>query len=218
MGDGKLYAWLDTETTGLKPRAPGAAILEICVVLTDSEMEHVATFYDAIRRGETTSVFQMWLDMWDPEALELHQENGLVDYLRDHKKLPRTLDVERALLSFFDKHGRGDRSVYLAGSSIGFDVSWLEAHMPKVLEHPCLHYRRIDVSSTRVQMEMITGESWEYQKEKKHRAQSDVRETIKEYQWLWRRFRTLCATGHLDIEETKLWSVHSGEAVPEPID
>jgi oligoribonuclease (3'-5' exoribonuclease) len=58
--------------------------------------------------------------------------------------------------------------------------------MPTVLKE--VHYRVADVSSTRVQMAAITGEDWEYKKQKGHRAAKDVDETIAEYRFLWKKF------------------------------
>lgn len=180
------YAWTDLETTGLNP-AQGD-LLEVYVRITDTDLKTLDTYHAYVDIG--CPLDEIYLEKLPFFIRKMHEENGLLDDLdrakKDGKALTR-VELLDQLASFFRKHNGGDpKTLYIAGSSVKFDWAWLEAKVPLVLEE--VHYRVADVSSTRVQLQSITGEDWTYPKKKGHRAERDIDETIAEYKWLWNRF------------------------------
>jgi oligoribonuclease len=185
-------AWIDVETTGLDPLAH--ELLEVYIIVTDENLEQLGTFVTYVfPDNENMEKFSVdeWMEFWDAIPREMHLKNGLVEDLKKtlvEGNAESCYGVQANLIDFFKRYNDGDpTSLYHAGSNVKFDISFLQHHTPLALRQ--VHYRSIDVSSTRVQMEAITGEDWAYPKEKGHRAHGDIVETIAEYKWLWTRFR-----------------------------
>lgn len=183
----KYIAWCDTETTDLENGIPdGAKIVEIYVRITDQALRTVGEFHSLVCDIESASLFEGWVQTWKPIIQKMKTENGLLEELRAGKGRP-TRDVEQDLVAFLRKHHKGTpKSLMLAGNTIKFDWTFLQACMPAVLDQ--VHYRTLDVSSTRVQLEgLFPGTGWAYLKQKGHRAAADIDETIAEYKWLWEK-------------------------------
>lgn len=131
-------AWLDIETTGLN--ASSDKILEITVRLTDptgQPITHAAhhvvgvgsTELEAIKKSCSTIV------------LDMHEKNGLWDEVA---RSPLTIEqVDDHLSSWLESFG--DRPIYVAGRSVGFDRGFIEAQLPRT--HAAFHYRTIDLRS-----------------------------------------------------------------------
>ena len=182
----KKYAWIDIETTGLDPEKE--SILEVYVRITDAQLKTIDECHCLVK---PPGGLEEATERMTPYVREMHEKNGLLKELQNAERTttrPFTpFIVGEGLGLFLQLHNEGEpKSLYIAGSSVKFDWSFLEKHMPKVLEQ--VHYRCVDVSSTRVQMEMITGEDWVYPKTKGHRAKEDIDDTIGEYQFLWDKF------------------------------
>lgn len=190
--------WTDLETTGLNPRL--GKVLEVCVRVTDVKLNSLDEYYALVDpREKIETLFEANMS---PRVKEMHIEQGLYEDLvlgQLNNCLVDPEQVENDLVKLFKKHNDGDaKTLYMAGSSVKFDYTWIEEHFSSVLGH--CHYRLVDVSSTRVQLQSITGEDWFYPKSKKHRAREDIDESIEEYKFLWNKFADYVSINKLDQE------------------
>ena len=164
---------IDTETTGLHPHE--GLLLEIAVVITDDDLNPIAEYTSLIEHD-----LQQVRDALDPFTHSMHEANGLLEELDAHCCSGKHLEkVEEELIGFLTAHGAG-RAV-AAGSNVGFDRGWLDAHMP-TLNREHLHYRNIDVSTIKELARRWAPEVFAAAPEKQlgHRALADIHETIRE--------------------------------------
>jgi oligoribonuclease len=156
--------WVDVETTGLDP--DWDQLLEVAIVITDSELEPQGVFDSVIRQPELVSM--------KPVVREMHKRSGLIDEVLS-PEAPSLPEVYASVVKFLAGNGVTKESP-LAGSSVGFDKSFLRRDMPGVLR--LMHYRVIDVSGLRELVARWHGEKW--QKKDVHRAKDDILDSIKE--------------------------------------
>ena len=186
---------LDLETGGLNryetlptgERVHGALhypILEAALIVCDEELNilgkvHVGIFNESM------------LEQMNPWAVDTHTKSGLIDQLRwdsgEHDMVfSENEHAEHYIIEKLDSMGvkKYDRKAktggILFGNSIGFDVSFIDAQMPKLAEY--FHYRTIDVSS----IDLLKRTAWSQypfaflHKQYCHTALSDINETHKE--------------------------------------
>lgn len=174
----KFLAWLDLETTGLD--AYRGKIMELGLVITDIHLNEKARFHRVIGLNEKTLA-----PLCDDVVVKMHKESGLWNECM--QSIHITGIVENEVCDLIAKTcGEVPYDIALAGSTIRFDRSFLEAHMPDVLKR--VHYRMIDTSGLRYAMMPVTGIDFELKKSKAHRAMPDIDESISEFRFLWRSF------------------------------
>lgn len=118
--------WIDVETTGLD--FENDALLEIGMAYTDADLDPIGEPLDIILRWEGTP---------DPFITDMHGANGLLDACRTG------LDPEEA---YRIARGYAHRhKALVAGSSVRFDRTMLDAHDPRILAG--LDHRSLDVSA-----------------------------------------------------------------------
>lgn len=178
-------------------------ILEAALIVCDEELNilgkiHVGIFNESM------------LEKMNPWAVDTHTKSGLISSLRydsaNNKHVPfgahgdpiawpsgehdmvfsNNGHAEQFIIKQLDlmgvkKYDRKEKTGgILFGNSIGFDVSFIDAQMPKLAEY--FHYRTIDVSS----IDLLKRTAWAQfpfaflQKEYCHTALSDINETHKE--------------------------------------
>ena len=162
--------WLDLEMTGLNIATD--VILEIACVITNGNLEVIEEGPSLIihQPEEKLAAMGKWCQ-------DHHGKTGLTDAVRQS-----TIDsayAEDQILAFIQKHCPIHTGV-LAGNSVWQDRNFLEHYMPTIPTY--LHYRIVDVTSIK---EMIKrwypdDKKSEYQKTDRHRALSDVYESIAE--------------------------------------
>jgi len=131
--------WVDIETTGLDPTAPGAAILELGFKVTTSNLDVTdSVSWIVYLPDDALLAMSNW-------ALEQHGRSGLLALARrsdsDMEKVDRA--AENWLYSLVDTAGK----IPMSGSSVHFDRAWLTLLMPRVAQW--FHYRNIDVSTVK---------------------------------------------------------------------
>jgi oligoribonuclease len=172
-GSPDLIVWVDCEMTGLDLTKD--ALVEVAVVVTDSELELVDEGIDLIIAPPPGSLEQM-VDV----VREMHTVSGLLD------ELPQGLTLEDAGLQVVE-YVRGlvpePRRAPLAGNSVGTDRAFLERDIPAFTDH--LHYRVIDVSSIKELARRWYPRVYfnAPQKAGGHRAMADILESITELRY-----------------------------------
>lgn len=168
--------WLDLEMTGLDTDRD--TIIEIATIITDSDLNELAEGpVFAIRHPEL--VLQA-MDDWNTEH---HQASGLWKRVIESKA--SMSEAEQGTLDFLAQWTEPGSSP-LCGNSICQDRRFLYRLMPEL--ERWFHYRNLDVSSlkelaARWSPDILTA----LDKQNRHEALSDIRESIEELRH-YRRF------------------------------
>lgn len=157
--------WVDTETTGLDPEWD--QLLEIALVVTDSDLEPLGVYESVIHQPEL-------LSMRD-EVRQMHTRSGLLEDVRLHtgRILPV---VYEECVKFVARNGVTTGSP-VGGATVGFDKAFLRRDMPGLMR--MVHYRVIDVSGLRELVARWHPEK-KWVKKDQHRAKADILESIAE--------------------------------------
>lgn len=188
------FAVLDIETTGLDVKSN--VILELGCILLDDKLNEIAEFSTLVNDDDVMEKLnELKFKAADEDSqaqfiLNMHRESGLWADLANH---PSIVTLELAQASFEDflyKHGlsplgTGKSTVTLAGSSVHFDVDYLNAYLPETIDH--FHYRRLDVSGFKVAIDTFKPEMKEARDKAltkgNHRVIPDCRASIAELKW-----------------------------------
>ncbi len=160
--------------TGLDPELH--AIVEIAVLITDDDLEIVATGPDIVVRQPEDVLARM-----GDTVRTMHTSSGLLDAVR--ASTVNLADAGREVLTFLRSHIDGPRTVPLCGNSIGTDRRFLARHLPEVENF--LHYRSIDVSTVKELARRWQPAVYERAPAKAggHRALDDILESLEELRW-----------------------------------
>ncbi len=179
-----VLAWIDLETTGLKP-VTEHRILEYALVFTDLELNELGATTHIVPQNVTIA-----RSLMDDYVIKMHTDNKLLEELTSYE--PRALqyddsvaDEEQIILSGVmqdvkDKVTEEDVIFVIAGSTVGFDKGFIEHHMPKLFAE--LHYRQLDVSVYKVGFPEIFGTATS----DAHRAMADIRASIQHHRHMRR--------------------------------
>lgn len=164
----KLF-WLDLETTGLDPNI--CKILEVAVSEADftspwdaKPVYHAVLGYLYIPQAK--------LDLMDPFVVDMHTKNGLLAECKTSNL--STWDVAKQLACIIPEIEDKEERPILAGSTIGFDMSFLRVHMPAVAAR--FSHRLYDVSAIKLFCRSLG--MTKVPKAEAHRAKDDVLESI----------------------------------------
>ncbi len=160
--------------TGLDPQLH--CIVEIAVLITDNDLELIATGPDLVIHQPAEA-----LDRMDEIVRTMHTESGLLNQIKSS-----TLTLDEAgsqTLAFLQQHIKEPKSVPLCGNSIGVDRRFLAVHLPQIEDF--LHYRSIDVSTVKELARRWQPEMYQAApaKNKGHRALDDILESLEELRW-----------------------------------
>ena len=162
--------WLDLEMTGLNIATD--VILEIATVITDGNLDIIAQGPSFIIHQSEEKLASM--SKW---CQDHHGKTGLTQAV-----LQSTTTLQQAqeeTLAFIKEYCPPNTGI-LAGNSVWQDRVFLDKYMPAITAY--LHYRIIDVTSVKeiVRRWYPNDKKTEYQKSDRHRALSDVYESIAE--------------------------------------
>ena len=160
----KKLCWLDMEMTGLLPEKD--VIIEVGCVMTDMQFNELESYENVVHQD------QKHLDGMDKWNQKCHRKSGLYPLIAGGRDL---VSVETDLLHLIEQHFSDSERVVLAGNCIFQDRSFIRRHMPRLEQK--LFYRMLDVSSWKL---LFAGKGFVFEKENRHRALSDTRESIKE--------------------------------------
>ena len=167
--------WCDIETTGLEPEKD--FILEICLVLTTLELEAI-DWRNFILRPELD------FNKIKSEVIDMHTANGLwIDVINIGAPLSKVnMDIsfwlDKLIPRVTDRYEKRDLSkVYLAGSSVHFDRSFMKKY--KFSFEKEISYRHLDISVVRTMLKMWKPEDL-WPQISTHRAKDDIFDHIEE--------------------------------------
>lgn len=177
MKNNTNLVWLDLEMTGLNPETE--VIIEIATIVTDAHLNVLAEGpVFAIHQSESR-ISQM--DAWNTKQ---HNQSGLVERVR--KSSVCEAEAEHATVDFISQWVSKGKSP-LCGNSICLDRRFLVRYMPKLADF--FHYRNLDVSTLkelvmRWEPKLLKGR----EKESKHLALDDIKESIAELMYYREHF------------------------------
>lgn len=160
--------WMDLEMSGLYPEKD--VILEIATIVTDANLNILAEG-PVIAIHQPENIFES-MDEWNTRH---HNQSGLVDRCRRSQYSLK--DAEQETLKFIKPFTEKGKNL-LCGNSITQDRRFLYKYMPEISEWLC--YRNIDVSSIKELSYRWYPNLEDFQKEKRHEALNDIRESIAE--------------------------------------
>ncbi|MES2217186.1 MAG: oligoribonuclease [Pseudomonadota bacterium] len=169
--------WIDMEMTGLDPEKE--RIIEIATIVTDSKLNLVA-------EGPVFAVHQpqTLLDGMDNWNTKQHNSSGLVH--RVQQSTVTEAQAEAETLAFLKQHLPPGRSP-MCGNSIYQDRRFLYRYMPELEKF--FHYRLLDVSTIKELAQRWAPRIYGgMQKESKHLALSDIRDSIEELKYYREHF------------------------------
>ena len=136
--------WIDLETTGLEPKH--CCILEMAMVLTDSDLNVLEEFSRVIKQPKRSAVG--FRSAMPAEVLAMHASSGLLDDVAAATYAVGAVESEMRVLmelTFGPAHANIRKRPLIGGSSVHFDRAFIEVHMPQLNKH--FHYRHFDVTS-----------------------------------------------------------------------
>nr|WP_324652663.1 oligoribonuclease [Georgenia sp. H159] len=165
--------WIDCEMTGLDLGRD--ALIEVAVVVTDSELRPVDAGIDLVIAPPPGAVEQM-----GDVVRTMHTTSGLLELLDQGLSMA---DAQAQVLEYVRRWVPEERKAPLAGNSVGTDRTFLERDMPELVAH--LHYRIIDVSSIKELARRWYPRAYFHSPAKNggHRALADILESIDELRY-----------------------------------
>jgi oligoribonuclease len=170
--DANALIWIDLEMSGLSPERD--RIIEVAVVVTDSQLETVA-------EGPVLAVHQEdavlgGMDAWNRST---HARTGLVDRVR--ASAIGEAEAEARVVAFLREYVPKGASP-MCGNSVCQDRRFLARYMPELEAH--FHYRNLDVRTLkelarRWKPAIVSG----FAKQGKHEALADIYESIGELRY-----------------------------------
>ena len=163
--------WLDLEMTGLNPDLHH--ILQIAVIVTDKNLEVCAEGPELVVHQSAENLLTM--DSW---VRDIHTHSGLLNKVAASSLSEK--DAEQEILAFLERYCI-PKTTILCGNSIWVDRTFLKKHMPQL--DSFFYYRMIDVSTLKELIARFYPQDKKYEKNKRHTALSDIRESIAELQY-----------------------------------
>ncbi|KXW55748.1 oligoribonuclease [Ferrovum sp. PN-J185] len=169
--------WIDMEMTGLNPVTD--KIIEIALIITDSELNQVATAPVMVIHQSDEILDGM--DAWNKGT---HGRSGLIDKVK--ASLIDEATAEQQLLEFVSQYVPANESP-MCGNTICQDRRFLAKYLPKLEQY--FHYRNLDVSTLkelakRWRPQLYNG----FKKAGKHEALADIEESIAELRYYRENF------------------------------
>lgn len=180
MKNNNNLIWVDLEMTGLNPEKE--RIIEMAVIVTDSHLNIIAQApVIAVKQDKAL------LDSMDSWNTKQHNQSGLVKRVLESQITEE--QAEQLMLKFLQQYLDKGKSP-MCGNSICQDRRFLYKYMPELAAF--FHYRNLDVSTLkelaiRWRPELLLG----LNKESKHLALDDVKDSINELVYYRKHFINL---------------------------
>lgn len=173
--------WVDIETTGLDPS--NCKILQVACMLSSFDLQIKKALTEF-----TLTCDKQSLDKMDSWCKTTHTNSGLLYHVNN--SVLTIEDVENSILNILNCNVSIKDNIYLAGNSVHFDKKFIEVYMKRLYSR--LSHRILDVSSIGLLLSSINNTLYENRPVKKyeHTASSDILESIEEYNFYLRHFKT----------------------------
>lgn len=164
--------WIDCEMTGLDPEKE--RLIEIATIVTDTDLNTIA-------EGPVVAIHQAEellnnMDSWNTKQ---HNGSGLVARVKESQINEN--DAEQLILEFLKQHVPQGKSP-MCGNTVYQDRRFLTRYMPELEKY--FHYRLLDVSTLKeLALRWAPKIYGGMQKESKHLALEDIRESIAELKY-----------------------------------
>ena len=164
--------WIDMEMTGLDPNKE--RIIEIATIVTDSHLNILA-------EGPVFAVHQSDELLGKMDGWNTRQHNGSGLVRRVKESTVTEAEAEAATLEFLRQYVPAGKSP-MCGNSVHQDRRFLSLYMPELERF--FHYRLLDVSTLKeLALRWAPRVYSGLQKESKHLALSDIRDSIDELKY-----------------------------------
>lgn len=175
--DTQNLIWIDLELTGLD--FGNDTIVEIATIITDKNLNIIAEGPDIVIHHSENVLANM-----DPWCIAHFGKSGLTKEIR--KSSIGIVEAEQKTLDFIKQYV--DKNISpMCGNSTQQDRRMLARHMPHLESY--FHYRHIDVSTVKeLALRWKPEITQNLKKEGKHRALSDVKESIEELKFYRKYF------------------------------
>ncbi|WP_159990727.1 oligoribonuclease [Pelistega ratti] len=172
--------WLDMEMSGLDPEKE--RILEVALIVTESDLNIVAEAPVLVIHQEDSILDNM--DKWNKGT---HGRSGLIDKVKTSTLTEA--QAEEQLIAFLKQYVPENTSP-LCGNTVSQDRRFMFKYMPKLEAY--FHYRTIDVSTFKELAKRWKPEVYKgFEKQSKHEALADIRESIEELKYYREHFLKL---------------------------
>jgi len=168
----ELIAWIDIEMSGTSPETD--KLLEIASCITDMSGEKISDYFHRLSKIDNLSEI---IESAEDEIKKMHEKSGLWEDLWSSHTYDIE-DIDYSLSRWIREYSTNIDFLYLGGNTVTLDRMFMKLHLPRT--YNLLSYRSIDVTSISLTVQknsFIPG----FEKSKKHRATSDVENSIKEY-------------------------------------
>lgn len=164
--------WIDMEMTGLDPLKE--RIIEIAIIVTDAQLNILAEA--PVLAVHQSDELLNAMDSWNTKQ---HNSSGLVERVR--ASTVTEAQAEAKMIEFLKQYVPAGKSP-MCGNTVYQDRRFLTRYMPELEKY--FHYRLVDVSTLkelalRWAPRIYNG----LQKESKHLALDDVRDSIEELKY-----------------------------------
>jgi len=164
--------WIDLEMTGLDPNKE--RIIEIATIITDQHLNILAEgpVFAIHQDEELLSAMSEW-------CTKQHTKSGLVKRVRESGTTEA--EAEQATIEFIQQYVRPNKSP-MCGNSICLDRRFLYKYMSTLEDY--FHYRNLDVSTIKELAKRWAKHIYkDLEKESKHLALADIKESIEELRY-----------------------------------
>jgi oligoribonuclease len=134
-----LLLWMDVETSGLNHDLHSLLEVELRVTSMQADLYAHQSWLMPLADG---MLFSRW-------ALETHAGNGLLaDMASVDRSIGQISESMRGFLAVYESW-----SLHPAGSSVHFDIVFLESQLLQITRLPVIHHQRMDLTSLRLAIE-----------------------------------------------------------------
>tara|TARA_B100002019_G_C21233277_1_gene581293 strand:- start:1019 stop:1585 length:567 start_codon:yes stop_codon:yes gene_type:complete len=176
----KKFVFIDLETGGLNNEKINGTIgskyypiLQVAIILTNSELEEIAEPLNITIKQEKEDIKRC--SEWSKEYFK---NTLMVDCLKSEIT---TNQAENIILNYLKNNGIKEFEGIMAGNSIQLDRSFLSEQMNRLSQY--LHYRMLDISSINIFLNGVGGKNIQFNKKREHDALADIRESVGELKY-----------------------------------
>lgn len=172
--------WIDVETSGDNPDLHD--LLEIAALMTTMDGNVIGSEYEQLLSVSNLSDV---MSKADPHAYEMHEASGLWMDLWNNRNIKSREVVDSELCQWIDSKRLKDATLLFGGNSITLDRNFVRSNFP--MTYSRISHQSIDVTS--LSKALAQWVSARPHVKSKHRALSDIRQSIADYRWIMKKIK-----------------------------